>query len=61
MRIEREILAPTVCLAAPTVLQAANICVWKSDPLDRSYDAGLGDSVNCACHMEKAQSDLATP
>jgi hypothetical protein len=58
MRREKVLLALAFCLAVPVALQAANVCVWNYDPIDRFYDAGVGDSVNCAYHVEKALTDL---
>ena len=58
MRFEKVLLTLTLCLAIPSVLQAANVCVWNYDPLDRFYDAAVGDSVDCAYHVEKALTDL---
>ena len=37
------LLAAVVALAP-----AANVCVWNYDTLDRWYDPGLGDSIDCA-------------
>ena len=53
MRIERILLALTLCLAAPAALQAANVCVWNYDTLDRFYDPAVGDTVDCAYNVER--------
>ena len=58
MRTERILLALTLCLAVPVALQAASVCVWNYDPLDRFYDPAVGDSVDCSYHVEKALTDL---
>jgi hypothetical protein len=58
MRKEKLLLALVSCLAVPVALQAANVCVWNYDTLDRFYDTGVGDSVDCAYHVEKALTDL---
>jgi hypothetical protein len=58
MRIEKVLLALTLCLAAPAVVKAANVCVWNYDPLDRFYDPAVGDSVDCAYNVEKVLTDL---
>jgi hypothetical protein len=58
LRIERILLALTLCLAAPALLQAANVCVWNYDQFDRFYDAAVGDSVDCAYHVERMLTDL---
>jgi hypothetical protein len=45
-------------LALPAVVAtAADICVWNYDPLDRFYDPGLNESVNCAFWVERSLSD----
>jgi hypothetical protein len=46
------LLFGVLVVAAP----AANICVWNYDPVDRFYDPGLNDSVDCAYWVER---DLA--
>ncbi len=58
MRTRSVLLTLTLCLAVPAALQAANVCVWNYDSLDRFYDPAVGDSVNCAYHVEKALTDL---
>jgi hypothetical protein len=58
LRTERVLLTLASCLAVPAALRAANICVWNYDTLDRFYDAGVGDSVNCAYHVVNALTDL---
>jgi len=58
MRRERVLLALALCLAVPAALQAASVCVWNYDTLDRFYDSGVGDSVNCAYHVVNALTDL---
>jgi hypothetical protein len=42
------LLFGALVVAAP----AANICVWNYDPVDRFYDPGLNDSVDCAYWVE---------
>jgi hypothetical protein len=32
----------------PMVTQAANVCIWNYDTLDRFYDPQLNDSIDCA-------------
>jgi hypothetical protein len=58
MRKERVLLALVLCLAVPAALEAANVCVWNYDTLDRFYDARVGDSVDCAYHVVNALTDL---
>ncbi len=40
-------------LLFPILMPAARICVWNYDPVDRFYDAQIGDSVNCAYWVER--------
>lgn len=35
-------------LLLPAATQAANVCVWNYDSLDRFYDPQVADSVDCA-------------
>jgi hypothetical protein len=42
------LLLGALVVAAP----AASICVWNYDPVDRFYDPGLNDSVDCAYWVE---------
>jgi hypothetical protein len=58
MRTEKALLALALCLVMPAAVQAANVCVWNYDTLDRFYDPAVGDSVNCAYHVDKALTDL---
>ncbi len=58
MRTKRVLFALALCLAGPALLQAANVCVWNYDPLDRFYDAAVGESVDCAYHVEKTLTEL---
>ena len=59
MRTARVLLsALALCLAVPTALQAANVCVWNYDTLDRFYDAEVGDSVDCSYHVASTLSGL---
>ena len=58
MRIDRLVLLLALCFAAPAALQAANVCVWNYDTLDRFYDAGVGDSVDCSYHVVAALNEL---
>ena len=58
MRTQKVLLTLALCLAVPTVLQAANVCVWNYDSLDRFYDPAVGDSVNSAYHVDKALTGL---
>lgn len=39
--------------AAVLVAQAATFFVWNYDPVDRFYDPGVGDSVDCAYAVER--------
>jgi hypothetical protein len=47
------LLLGALVVAAP----AAEILVWNYDPLDRFYDPGLNESVNCAFWVERSLSD----
>ena len=58
MRTENFLLALVLFLAVPAALQAANVCVWNYDSLDRFYDPAAGDSVDCSYYVEKALTDL---
>ena len=58
MRIDHIALVLALCIAAPGAVQAANVCVWNYDTLDRFYDAEVGDSVDCSYHVEKALTEL---
>lgn len=40
-------------LLVPITAVAANVLIWNFDPLDRFYDAEVGDSVNCAYWLEQ--------
>lgn len=46
--MNRTLLLAAVLVALPLAAQAANICVWNYDTLDRWYDPALGDSADCA-------------
>ncbi len=43
-----------VLLIFPVMTLAANVFIWNFDPLDRFYDAEVGDSVDCAYGLEQA-------
>lgn len=58
MRTEKILLALALCVVMPAALQAANVCVWNYDSLDRFYDPAVGESVDCSYHVEKALTDL---
>lgn len=45
-------------LLLPAAGYSANVCVWNYDPLDRWYDAEVGDSVNSAYWVERTLADL---
>lgn len=40
-------------LVFPITAMAANVLVWNFDPLDRFYDAEVGDSVDCVYWLEQ--------
>ncbi len=58
MRSKNVILALALCLAVPAALQAYNVCVWNYDTLDRFYDPGVGDTVDCAYRVVQTLTDL---
>ena len=40
-------------LILPMTAVAADVFVWNFDPLDRFYDAEVGDSVDCVYWLEQ--------
>ena len=45
-------------LMLPFTAYAANAFVWNFDPIDRFYDAEVGDSVDCAYWLEQTLSAI---
>jgi hypothetical protein len=43
-----SILMLASILLVPTVVHAANVCVWNYDTLDLFYDAQQRDTIDCA-------------
>lgn len=59
MRILKVLLpALALLLLLPGALQAANVCVWNYDTLDRFFDPQVGDSVDCSYHVAATLEDL---
>lgn len=52
-----RILAVAGLLLLTGAVQAANICVWNYDLLDRFYDPQVGDSIDCAYWVERTLTD----
>jgi hypothetical protein len=52
-----NVLVLAALLFFPLAAQAANICVWNFDTLDRYYDPILADSADCAYWVEQVLSD----
>ncbi|MEO0081886.1 MAG: hypothetical protein ABIL25_06300 [candidate division WOR-3 bacterium] len=52
------LLFVAACLALPIAAQAANICVWNYDPLDRFFDPQVGDSIDCAYWVKQEIENL---
>jgi len=47
MRSKSMILLSSLLLV-PIAIQAANVCVWNYDTLDRFYDPQITDSIDCS-------------
>lgn len=42
-----------ILVILPVTAFAANVFLWNFDPLDRFYDAEVGDSVDCVYWLEQ--------
>lgn len=59
--MKRFLLGISVLVMLPVFANAATVFVWNFDPLDRFYEAEIGDSVDCAYWLERTLNEHGHP
>lgn len=52
--MRRYVVLFSLLFLIPLLASGAHVFIWNFDPLDKFYDADVGDSVDCAYWLEQA-------